>query len=402
VVQVRASVGGTWATFADAVSASTGVTVTGLSDGTSYDFQVAAVNAVGQGSYGGSVTMTPVVGVPAAPAIGLASAGDGQAVVAFTPVATGGGPLTYTVTSIPGGLTGTAAAGPITVTGLSNGTSYTFTVTATNATGTGAASAASNAVTPAGLPGAPTGLNLVPGNSQVALSWTAAGNNGAAITDYVVQYRVTGTVSWQTANDGVSPATGTTVIGLAGGTSYDFQVIAVNAVGAGAAGPTASTTTTAAAPQLLPDPGFEVGNSGWIPFNVGTLTRVSTPVHGGSYALKVAATSATVNLVGLTQNSVVSNSVAGTTYTASCYVQPTSSNLNVQIRFLEYTQNYASSIHFLTTTVAQLPMATWTLVKISSVAVKSGERMIPQIYSTNETTNTGSLLYDDCTVTATK
>lgn len=89
-------------------------------------------------------------GIPGAPTIGTATAGNAQASVAFTAPANPGYPttLTYEVTSSPGGLTGTGSASPIVVTGLSNGTSYTFTVTATNDTGTGPASAASNAVTP--------------------------------------------------------------------------------------------------------------------------------------------------------------------------------------------------------------------------------------------------------------
>src|SRR5436190_8659598 len=43
------------------------------------------------------------------------------------------------------------AASPITVTGLSNGTSYTCTVTASNAVGISAPSAASNSVTPSSV-----------------------------------------------------------------------------------------------------------------------------------------------------------------------------------------------------------------------------------------------------------
>lgn len=89
--------------------------------------------------------------VPGAPSIGTATAGDTQASVTFTaPASTGGAAITgYTVTSNPGGFTGTGAGSPITVTGLTNGVAYTFTVTATNSAGTGAASAASNSVTPA-------------------------------------------------------------------------------------------------------------------------------------------------------------------------------------------------------------------------------------------------------------
>lgn len=88
---------------------------------------------------------------PGAPTSVTATGGNTSASVAFTAPANAGYPAVitgYTVTSSPGGLTGTGASSPITVSGLSNGTAYTFTVTATNATGTGPASAASNSVTP--------------------------------------------------------------------------------------------------------------------------------------------------------------------------------------------------------------------------------------------------------------
>ena len=84
-----------------------------------------------------------------APTIGTATAGALSASVAFTaPTYTGSGITGYTATSSPGGITGTGASSPVTVSGLTAGTAYTFTVTATTAAGQGPASAASNSVTP--------------------------------------------------------------------------------------------------------------------------------------------------------------------------------------------------------------------------------------------------------------
>lgn len=97
----------------------------------------------------GTYTAPPAV-APGAPTAVSATAGDRSAIVSFTaPSSNGGATITnYTVTSSPGGITGTGSSSPITVTGLTNGTPYTFTVTATNSAGTGVASTASSAVTP--------------------------------------------------------------------------------------------------------------------------------------------------------------------------------------------------------------------------------------------------------------
>ena len=94
------------------------------------------------------------------------------------------------------------------------------------------------------VPGAPTGLGATAADASAALSWAApASNGGAAITDYMVQYRTTaGPGSWNTFSHSANTATSIVVTGLTNATGYDFQVAAVNSVGAGAYSTTASAT----------------------------------------------------------------------------------------------------------------------------------------------------------------
>lgn len=183
---------------------------------------------------------------PGAPTIGTATDvgsgrafNNGRADVTFTaPAYNGRSAITgYTVTSSPGGFTGTGSASPITVTGLQSNTAYTFTVTATNAIGTSAASAASNSITATTVPQAPTiGTATATGTSTATVAYTAGGTGGSAVTAFTA----TSSPSSLTAT-GASPIT---VSGLTANTSYTFTVTATNANGTSLASAASNSITT--------------------------------------------------------------------------------------------------------------------------------------------------------------
>lgn len=110
--------------------------------------------------------------VPGAPTGATATPLNAAARVTVTAPASNGGAAidSYTATSSPGGLTGTASGTTITVTGLTNGVAYTFTVTAHNVAGNSAASAATATVTPnAGLAGGSITASATPLSSIKAV-----------------------------------------------------------------------------------------------------------------------------------------------------------------------------------------------------------------------------------------
>ena len=123
--------------------------VQGLTNGTTYYFIVKAGNAGGLSSESNQASATPAT-VPAAPTNVSAIAGNGQATVSFTaPIDDGGSVITgYEVIDSLGNVVATGLSSPITVEGLTNGTSYTFMVRAKNIMGSSNPSQPSNAVTP--------------------------------------------------------------------------------------------------------------------------------------------------------------------------------------------------------------------------------------------------------------
>ncbi|HEX3091145.1 MAG TPA: fibronectin type III domain-containing protein [Candidatus Angelobacter sp.] len=114
---------------------------------------------------------------------------------------------------------------------------YQFQVSASNAQGSSPLSASSNVVpVGAAIPGAPTGVSAVAGDTQAYVSWTAPVNsNGAIVTSYTVTALVNGIPSGISSTI-VAPATSSVnaiVSGLANGTAYSFSVHATSSAGNG-------------------------------------------------------------------------------------------------------------------------------------------------------------------------
>ena len=150
-------IGTTAGTPVSAASTATSVTVSGLTGGTTYTFTVVATNAVGssaESSPSNAVTVLSAT-VPGAPTGVTATARSAAAVVTWTaPASNGNSAITgYVITPYVGSsahasTTAGASATSATVSGLTNGVTYTFAVAAVNAVGTGPQSTASSAVTP--------------------------------------------------------------------------------------------------------------------------------------------------------------------------------------------------------------------------------------------------------------
>ena len=268
----------------------TNCTVTGLTDGTAYTFSVTATNMMGVGAASTPSAPTAFVIAPSAPLSPSAIAGNAQAVVSWqTPSVTGGyGISLYNVVASPGNLTCSTPNTSCTITGLTNGTSYTFTITAVNSAGSGPG-ATTSSVIPSTTPSAPTGLTATPGTNQVTLSWTAPDSGGLPISIYTVT-ATPGNFTCTTAT------TSCTISGLTSGTTYTFSVTATNNNGTGSASsPVSATPLTATPPGAPGTPTATAGSSSALVNNwtaaaangstinlyTVTATDSTTPANGG-------------------------------------------------------------------------------------------------------------------------
>ena len=228
-------------------------TVTGLSNGAEYSFGIRAVNSVGTGLENFSDSVIPGT-IPTAPRNLSAEPGDSQITLKWTAPASDGGNAIdgyeyqqKAGTNAYGSWTNISGADENTtehtVTGLTNGTSYTFKVQAKNPMGEGPASNEATA-TPVTVPTAPQSFTATAGNGSVRLDWTApSSDGGSAIVRYEYRYKAgTGSfTSWATVPGSNINTTTYNVTGLTNGTAHTFEVRAATATHKGVA---ASDTAT--------------------------------------------------------------------------------------------------------------------------------------------------------------
>ncbi|MDA8024772.1 MAG: fibronectin type III domain-containing protein [Gammaproteobacteria bacterium] len=222
-------------------------TVSGLTDGTTYQVQVGAVYGGGDAHW--SFARESVPGeLPGAPRNLTSTVGDGTITPAWdAPADDGGAAISgYRVRHSEGAGSSnwqpdadgaTATETEYEISGLTNGTTYEIQVAAVNALGTGAwASHQTSPVAPP--PDAPTGVTVSTRAGLLQVSWVAPANTGdEALTDYAVRYSEgAGSSNWLPDDDGLATASTNLAYDLTGvksATTYEVQVAARNRAGPG-------------------------------------------------------------------------------------------------------------------------------------------------------------------------
>lgn len=264
----------------------TGVTaaaypVSGLSSGAAYYWQVVANSA--SGSTAGPVwSFTTAAGqAPSAPANPAPAAGATN--IGPTPTLTwsGAGATSYTIRFGQQNPPPQVATGVTSATyqpaGLYAASVYYWQVIAVNAAGSSAGPIWTFSTTGAQVPSVPANPSPGPGATNVGPSVTLGWNSSGA-TRYTVRFGA--------SNPPPQVATGLTttaysVTGLAGGTTYYWQVVATNAVGS-AAGPVWSFATASQVPSAPTNPAPATGAT-----NVGPTSLLTWSSAGAtSYAIR--------------------------------------------------------------------------------------------------------------------
>jgi hypothetical protein len=317
--------GGTFNSVTQPAPTSTPITilVDKLTNGAAYTCTVLATNADGPGASSPPSNDATPTGPPDAPDQPSVVAFTSLIVVTFDTPSNGGSPITgYSAScaSSDGGQPGAnfGLVSPITVTGLTNGNTYSCAVTASNANGPGNASPPSVPAIPNTIPSAPAAPDVSATGGDISVAFTAPFNGGAPITNYTATCTSSDGTDTQTSTRTASPIDVAVTIG----NTYSCTVFATNTNGDGPVSPPSANIIPGARPGEPAQPNVAPGNA------IITVSFVP-PDTGGSPITDFQATCAgTGALTGIAHGTGSPIGVSGLTNGKSYTCTVVASNVN--------------------------------------------------------------------------
>jgi fibronectin type 3 domain-containing protein len=262
---------GTWPIVPTATTTSTTYTQTGLTDGTTYSYRIAAIDQAGseiiESAPSTAVSATPRSSDPPAAPEGLAAQSGEESQVTLSWTASTDPRLAYYAIyrEEPAGTwpivpTATTTSTSYSEAELTDGTTYSYRIAAIDQAGSEflesppsqAVSATPRFTT---QPSAPEDLVASAGNEQNVLSWTASADTRF---DYYAIYRESAAGTWPSAPLATTKSTEYTDTEVIGGTQYTYRVVAVDVLGnettESTPSPEATATPTETIPPTTPGP----------------------------------------------------------------------------------------------------------------------------------------------------
>lgn len=329
------------------------IVITGLTNGTSYNVQIRAVNSVGSGTATASTAATPYTN-PAAPTINSITPGNTQLSVAFTAGNNGGSTITNYKYSTNGGSSFTACSpsqttSPIVITGLTNGTSYDVKILAVNIAGDGTASATTTAT-----PVAPASPTISASGSLSALSTTYGTPSsttsfivsGATLADDILITPPAGFEISKTSNTSgfATTQTLTQTGGIVNSTTIYIRLAATTIVGASYSGDIVLSSSGVSPSATIATATSTVSTA---TLTISGLTGDNKNYDGGTSA----SVSGTASFVGL-QNGETFSVTTTPTYTFASKNIGTGITINQSVPFAAPSSNYTVTQPTLTANIA--------------------------------------------------